>query len=80
MSPDLTVLAAEALFASIVQPSERPSPADVDAAVTASLLRHGSDGCAELVAQEYGDHPESATARMRWCLTAVEAAQLAAVR
>ena len=26
----------------------------------------GSRGCAERVAQEFGDHPETAAARMRW--------------
>jgi hypothetical protein len=73
-------LQAEALFASTVQPSQKPSPAAIDAAVTASLLHHGSDGCAALVAQEFGDHPEAAAERMRWCRGAVHASALAAVR
>ena len=30
------------------------------------MRRFGIRGCAGLVAQEFGDHPEAATARMRW--------------
>lgn len=67
-------LFTEALFASDVQPSQRPSRAAIDAAVTASLLHHGSDGCAALVAQEFGDHPEAAAARMQWARTTVREA------
>lgn len=68
-------LAAEALFASALQPSDEPSPAQVDAAVTAMVLAHGTDGLVELLAQEYGDHPELAAARMHWCGTRVGAFQ-----
>jgi hypothetical protein len=35
-------------------------------AVAAALRAYGGRGCAERVAQEYGDHPETAVARMRW--------------
>ncbi len=59
-------LAAEALFVSHLQPSEAPPPAVVERAVTATLLRHGSDGCAAAVAAEFGDHPEVAVVRMSW--------------
>ena len=51
-------LAAEALFVSYLQPSECPSRQTVEEAVTAMILRHGSDGCAAGVAAEFGDHPE----------------------
>jgi hypothetical protein len=30
------------------------------------ILRHGSDGCAAVVAAEFGDHPEVAVRRMCW--------------
>jgi hypothetical protein len=30
------------------------------------ILRHGSDGCAAGVAEEFGDHPEVAVRRMAW--------------
>jgi hypothetical protein len=59
-------LAAEALFVSDVQPSDHPSPERVETAVTAMILRHGSDGCAAAVAEEFGDHPEVAVRRMCW--------------
>jgi hypothetical protein len=59
-------LAAEALFVSYLQPSECPSRQTVEEAVTAMLLRHGSDGCAAGVAEEFGDHPEIAVRRMNW--------------
>jgi hypothetical protein len=59
-------LAAEALFVSYLQPSECPSRQTVEETVTAMLLRHGSDGCAAGVAEEFGDHPEAAVRRMNW--------------
>lgn len=59
-------LAAEALFVSDLQPSECPSRQRLEDTVTAMLLRHGSDGCAAAVAEEFGDHPESAVRRMIW--------------
>ena len=59
-------LAAEALFVSSLQPSERPSKRAVEQAVTAMILLHGSDGCAAEVATEFGDHPEVAVRRMHW--------------
>jgi hypothetical protein len=59
-------LAAEALFVSDVQPSERPTRDQVEQAVTAMILRHGSDGCAACVATEFGDHPDVAVRRMHW--------------
>jgi hypothetical protein len=59
-------VAAEALFASDLQPSECPSRKTVEDAVTAMILRHGSDGCAAVVAAEFGDHPDVAVRRMSW--------------
>lgn len=71
-------LAAEALFVSDLQPSERPSRKTVEDTVTAMILRHGCDGCAAGVATEFGDHPEVAVRRMEWVrgeLDSVMAAQ-----
>ena len=65
-------LAAEALFVSDVQPSESPGRETVADAVTAMILRHGSDGCAAGVATEFGDHPEAAVRRMRWVHTQLQ--------
>lgn len=62
---------AEALFASNVQPSDRPDPAQIHAAIVASIRAHGSRGCAALVAQEFGDHPETAVNRMIWARATV---------
>src|SRR3954447_25469802 len=59
-------LAAEALFVSDLQPSQCPNRQTVERAVTAMILRHGSDGCAAEVATEFGDHPDSAVQRMHW--------------
>jgi hypothetical protein len=55
-----------ALFASPLQPSERPSAARVRAAIAAALDALGEGGCLARLAQEFGDHPEIAVARMRW--------------
>ena len=57
---------AEALFASVLERSDRPSPGQVRNAVAAAVRAYGDRGCAELVAQEFGDHPETAVERMRW--------------
>jgi hypothetical protein len=72
---------AQALFASHLQPSDRPTPAQVTAAIRDSLCGHdGVAGCAATLAAEYGDHPESAAARMRWALALVTAASTSVVR
>src|SRR5215472_519323 len=57
---------AGALFASTLQRSDAPSAGQVRAAAAAALCAYGGRGCAERVAQEFGDHPEAAVARMRW--------------
>lgn len=63
-------LLAEALFVSDLQPSESPSPKTLEKTVAAMLRRHGSEGCAGGVAEEFGEHPDCACARMRWARTA----------
>ncbi|MGH3648941.1 MAG: hypothetical protein ACRDTM_17410 [Micromonosporaceae bacterium] len=72
---------AEALFVSDLQPSDQPTEPAVRAAIARSIRTFGSRGCAARVAQEYGEHPETAVARMRWarqCVacTADQTAQL----
>ncbi|HYN93493.1 MAG TPA: hypothetical protein VES42_06560 [Pilimelia sp.] len=64
----------EALFASDLQRSEGATPEVVRSVVTDTVRRHGAQGCAALVAQEFGEHPETAVFRMRWALTAVRLA------
>jgi hypothetical protein len=72
MSPQsLESVRAEALFASHVQYIEGRSAELVRAAVMGSVRRYGSRGCAELVAQEFGEHPDAAAARMSWVLDTV---------
>jgi hypothetical protein len=57
---------ADALFASDLQRSDEPSAAQVDQAIAAAVRALGARGCAARVAQEYGEHPETAAVRMRW--------------
>jgi hypothetical protein len=35
-------------------------------AIAGTVRRFGIDGCLSLMAQEFGDHPDTAAARMRW--------------
>lgn len=64
----------EALFVSDLQRSQHPSPELIRAAVTATVDRLGERGCAALVAQEFGEHPDCALGRMQWARTAVRLA------
>jgi hypothetical protein len=56
----------DALFASPLQPSDGLTAEAVADAIGSTVRRLGSPGCASHVAQEFGDHPEAATRRMRW--------------
>ena len=64
--PGTSAVWADALFASVLQRSDEPSADQVRKAVAAAMRAYGGRGCAERVAQEFGDHPETASARMRW--------------
>jgi hypothetical protein len=64
--PSTGAIRADALFVSDLQRSDEPSAGQVRQAVAAAIHAFGSGGCAERVAQEFGDHPETAVARMRW--------------
>jgi hypothetical protein len=57
---------ADALFVSALQRSDELSTGQVRKAVASAVRTFGSKGCAERVAQEFGDHPDTAVARMRW--------------
>jgi hypothetical protein len=61
----------EALFVSDLQRSQQPTAELIRAAVTATVDRLGAGGCAALVAQEFGEHPDCALGRMRWARLAV---------
>ena len=57
---------ADALFVSVLQASEKPDASQVRTAIAAAVRAYGGRECAQRVAQEFGDHPETAVARMRW--------------
>lgn len=65
---------ADALFASALQCSDEPSAAQIRQAITTATSTLGRTGCAAQVAQEYGEHPETAAARMRWARVAAAGA------
>jgi hypothetical protein len=70
----ITALGADALFVSALQCSEAPSPGQVRQAIDAAVRAFGYAGCAGRVAQEFGDHPETAAARMCWARVAARSA------
>jgi hypothetical protein len=64
----------EALFASGLQGSQHPDPEQVREAVARAVRAHGVSGCCARVAQEFGDHPDTAVVRMQWAREAVSQA------
>jgi hypothetical protein len=64
-------LQADALFASALQRSDEVNPGQIRQAIAVSLDAYGVAGCAGWVAQEFGDHPETAAVRMRWARATV---------
>jgi hypothetical protein len=67
------VIRAEALFASTLQASDGSTADEVRRTVGETLHRLGIRGCAAYLAGEYGDHPETAAARMVWARATVRA-------
>jgi hypothetical protein len=67
----LSAVRADALFASPLQRSDHPSAGQVRQAIAAAAAAYGGLGCAARVAQAFGEHPETAVARMRWARTMV---------
>ena len=67
----VSALQADALFASALQRSDEVNVSQIYQAIAVSLDAYGGAGCAGRVAQEFGDHPETATARMRWARATV---------
>lgn len=72
--PSISTVRADALFASALQGSDEPSAVQVDQAIAAAVRAFGARGCAARVAQDYGDHPETAVERMRWARAMVVSA------
>jgi hypothetical protein len=62
----------DALFASALQRSDKPTATQVREAIAAAVREFGGRGCAGRVAQEFGDHPDIAAARMRWARRVVD--------
>ena len=69
---------AAALFASGMQRGDEPSAGQVRHAIASAVQELGHAGCAGRVAQEFGDHPETAAPRMRWARAAASEAYAAA--
>jgi hypothetical protein len=64
---NLVTAGAEALFASGLDPSARPTATQVRRAVSTTLRRLGGvAACAEVMAEQFGEHPETAAPRMDW--------------
>jgi hypothetical protein len=68
---NLNAVRSHALFVSSLQRSERPTVGQVRDAIVRAVRDLGAAECAARVAQEFGDHPELATARMRWAIRMV---------
>jgi len=71
--PDLDTR-CEALFASDLQPSQHLLPQQIRTTVLRMIRLAGTQDCAARVAQEFGDHPDTAVPRMRWARDAVSRA------
>jgi len=56
----------EALFVSGLQRSDAPDAAGLAEFIRAAVREYGIRGCAGRMAEEFGEHPEAAAARMRW--------------
>jgi hypothetical protein len=68
---NLNAVRSQALFVSSLQRSDRPTVGQVREAIVRAVRDLGAAECAARVAQEFGDHPELATARMRWAIRMV---------
>ncbi len=62
----VSAVRADAVFVSGLQRFDEPAVGQVRRVVAAAIRAFGSSGCAGRVAQEFGDHPETAVIRMRW--------------
>jgi hypothetical protein len=75
---ELSSMRAEALFVSDLQRSDAVTPDAVREAVSVSVRRYGVRELAARMAEEFGEHPETAAGRMCWCLGTVREAYSAA--
>jgi hypothetical protein len=63
---NITDARCEALFASRLRQSDTPTASELAEIIRATVRQYGVRGCADRMAQEFGDHPEAAADRMRW--------------
>lgn len=71
MTLNLDIARAEVLFASTLSASEPHDRAELRAAIAAAVRHHGGvRGCAERMAEAYGEYPDTAAQRMRWARNA----------
>jgi hypothetical protein len=64
LNPDSTC--RDALFVSDIQPSDTLTADALTKAIRRAVRQFGALGCASRMAQEFGDHPDTAVERMRW--------------
>jgi hypothetical protein len=74
MPATLEAVRAEALFVSARQSAGPAPPHLVRRVVATTLRRLGIRGCAAQMAGEFGDHPDTAVARMSWALATIRTA------
>lgn len=72
--PIIVAARAAALFASTLEPSDKPRADRIRLTVQDVLRDKHLRGCRAFVAFEFGAHPETAVPRMAWALAAVRAA------
>ena len=70
----IPALQADALFVSGLQRCDEPNAGQIREAIATAIRAFGRSGCAGRVAQEFGDHPETAVIRMRWACAMAGAA------
>ena len=63
---DMNGVRCQALFSSGLQPSDAPTADMLATAISRAVQQFGIRGCAGRLAQEFGDHPDTAGRRMRW--------------
>jgi hypothetical protein len=63
---DMNGVRCQALFSSALQPSDAPTAEMATTAISHAVQQFGIRGCAGRMAQEFGDHPDTAYRRMRW--------------
>ncbi len=77
---DINDARCEALFASGLRQSDTPTAAELAEIISATVRQYGVRGCACRMAQDFGENPEAAAARMRWVRQLVAEVSVASPR